>query len=112
MVFTLPRKTLFSPTKEATNGGCRIVINRLAISDLIDHALAHDGDMIGHGERFALIVGDVDEGDPDPLLNGAKLGAHVLAKFEVEGGERLVEKQHIGLGAKSAGDGDTLALAT
>ena len=71
---------------------------------------AHHGHVVRHGEGFALVVGDVDEGDADPLLDGAELGAHVLAELEVERGERLVEEQHLGLGGQRAGDGDALFL--
>ncbi len=92
-------------------GGCRVVVDRPPVADLLDHPLAHHRDVVGHGERLALVVGDVDEGEADPALDGAKLGAHVLPQLEVERGEGFVEQQHRGLGAKGSGDRDPLPLA-
>ena len=57
-------------------------------------------------------MGDVDEGDADPLLDGAQFIAHVLAKLEVEGRERFIEQQDLGFDGEGAGDGHTLLLAT
>ncbi len=92
-------------------GGGGIVVDVAALGDLLDHAVAHHRDMVGHGERLALIVGDIDEGDADALLDGAQLAAHMLAQLEVERGERLVEQKHLRLGAQRAGDRDPLLLA-
>ncbi len=89
----------------------RLGIDGAPAADLLDHAGIHHRDAVRHGERFALVVGDVDEGDADPLLDGAQLGAHVLAQLEVERGERLVEQQHGGLDRQRPGDGDALLLA-
>ena len=106
-----PAKGLFSPTKEATKAVAGCVIDRLAVADLLDDALVHHGDAVRHGQRLALVVGDVDEGDADPLLDGAQLVAHMLAQLEVERRERLVEQQHLGLDRERAGDRDALLLA-
>ena len=73
--------------------------------------MAHDADTVGHGERLALVMGDVDERDAGALLDRAQLGAHVLAQLEVESGERLVEEHDGGLDGERAGDGDALLLA-
>ncbi len=108
---TRPANGLFSPTKEATNGVSRLIVDRLAVADLLDDALVHDRDAVRHGQRFALIVGDVDEGDADALLDGAQLVAHMLAKLEIERRKRLIEQQHLGLDGERAGDGDALTLA-
>ena len=67
--------------------------------------------MVGHGQRLALVVGDVDEGDADAPLNRAQLGAHVLAEFQVQRRQRFIQQQHARLRGQGAGDGDALALA-
>ena len=67
--------------------------------------------MVGHGERLALIVGDVDEGDADALLDGSQLRPHMLAQLEIERGERFVEQQHMRLGTERPRHRDTLLLA-
>src|SRR5262245_39282036 len=38
--------------------------------DLLDPAAVEDGQAVAHRERLLLVVGDVDEGDPDLLLDG------------------------------------------
>ena len=69
----MPVKGLFSPTKDATKAVSGLIVDGLAVADLLDHALVHDGDAIGHGQRFTLIMGDVDEGDTDTLLDGCAI---------------------------------------
>ena len=59
----------------------------------------HHRNPVGHGQGFALIMGDVDEGDADALLDAAQLVAHVLAELEVERRKRLIEEQHLRLDA-------------
>ena len=79
-------------------------------TDLLDLARVHDHDLIGHGQRFLLVVGDEDEGDADLLLNVLELLLHLLAQLQVERAERLVEQQHARLVDERAGDGDALLL--
>ena len=89
----------------------RRVVEPVGAIDLLDAALRHDRDPVRHRQRFALVVGDVDEGDADLALDLAQFGAHVLAELEVERRERLVEQQHGRLDREGAGDRDPLALA-
>ena len=56
--------------------------------------MIHDRHAVRHGERFALVVGNVDEGNTGHALNVPELGAHVLAEFEVESGQGLIEQKH------------------
>ena len=56
-------------------------------------------------------MGDVDEGDADLGLDALELQLHLAAQLEVEGAERLVEQQHLGVVDQRAGDGDALLLA-
>ncbi len=55
-------------------------------------------------------MGDVDERHAGALLDGPQFGAHMLAQFKVERGERLVEQHHLGFHGEGAGDGDALLL--
>ena len=57
-------------------------------------------------------MGNVDKGDPDALLYGAQLRAHVLSQLQVQSGQGLVEQQHLRLGCQRAGDGHALLLTT
>ena len=73
-------------------------------------AVGDDGDAVGNGHRLFLIVGDVDEGDADFLLDALELEAHVLAQIGVERSEWLVEQQDVALQHQRAGELDPLLL--
>ena len=78
---------------------------------LRDAALLHHHDAVRDGQRLLLIVGDVDGGEAEALLQLADLGAHAAAQAGVEVRQRLVEQQHLRLEHQRAGDGDALLLA-
>ena len=44
-------------------------------------ALVHDGDPVGHRQRLFLIVGDIDEGDADALLQAISSSCIALRSF-------------------------------
>ena len=74
--------------------GGRRRVDLLGRADLLDATLGQDGDLVAHGERFLLVVGDVDERDADLALQGAQLQLQLLAQLGVQRAERLVEQQH------------------
>ena len=80
-------------------------------ADLLDHAVAQDDDLVGEGHRLDLVVGDVDHGGVEPLVEPRELDAHLHAQRGVEVGERLVEQEDLRLAHDGAADGDALALA-
>ena len=55
----------------------RLAIDLLRRTDLLDRAAIHHADPVGDGERFFLIVGDIDRGDADRALDVANLVAQV-----------------------------------
>ena len=77
---------------------------------LHDAAFVHDDDLVGDGKGFALVVGDVERGDAEALLQFADFFAHAAAQVGVEVGERFVEKQHFRLQDERAREGDALLL--
>jgi hypothetical protein len=89
-------------------GGVAVDVERPA--DLLDAPLAHHDDAIRHGHGLALVVGDQDGGDAEPLLEQPQLDLHRLAQLGVERGERLVQQQQLRLHRERAGDRDALAL--
>ena len=93
---------------EAVDG---LVVDVHRGADLLDAALVEDDDGVGEGEGLLLVVGDVDEGDAQLLVHLLQLDLHVLAHLEVQGGEGLVQEEHLRLVHDGAGDGDTLLLA-
>ena len=57
-------------------------------------------------------MGDVDEGDTHLRLDALQLDLHLLAQLEVEGAQRLVQQQNLGVVDEGASERDALLLAT
>ena len=91
-------------------GGRRPVVDLPRLAKLLDAAVRHDGDPVGHREGLALVVRHVDEGDPDLLLDPLQLDLHLLAELQVERAERLVEQQDTRIQDERAGQRDPLLL--
>jgi hypothetical protein len=89
----------------------RPIVDRGRGVQLLDDAVGHHRDAIGHRERLPLVVGDVDERDPDLLLDAGELDLHLLAELEVERAQRLVQEQHPWSVDQCAGQRDPLLLA-
>ena len=77
---------------------------------LLDPAVPHDDDDVAHRQGLFLVVGHVDEGDPDLALKGLELELHLLAQLEIEGSQRLVEQEHRRVVDQGPGEGDPLLL--
>ena len=99
------------PMKPATNGVGRVVVELERRADLLDAAVAHHDDLVGHRHRLDLVVRDVDRGRLQPLVQFLDLGAHRHAQLGVEVGERLVEQEHLRVAHDRAAHRDALALA-
>ena len=80
-------------------------------ADLLDAALVEHGDAIGHRQCLVLIVGDEDEGDADLALDLLELDLHLLAQFQVECAEGLIEEQHLRAVHERPRERDPLTLA-
>ena len=99
-------------TDEVGNEGVfRLIIDIDRRADLLDPALGHDDDRVGHAQRLLLIVRDEHERDAGGLLDVLELLLHILAQLQVERGERLVEQQHARTAHECACDGDALLLS-
>ncbi len=72
-----------------------LVVDVLGGADLLHLAAVHDDDGVGHGQGLFLVVGDVDEGDVHLALQALEFQLHLLAQLEVQGAQRLVEKQDL-----------------
>ena len=64
---------------------------------LLDYAVAHDGDAVGHGEGLELIVGDDDGRLGETRQHALDLAAHGLPEFDVEARQRFVEQEAVGV---------------
>ena len=73
-------------------------------------ALFEQSDLGGHGQGLDLVVGYVNDGCADLLVEALQLGTHVDTELCVQVGQRLVEEQQLGLGSNCTGDGHALLL--
>ena len=56
-------------------------------------------------------MGDEDEGDAGPVLDFLQFRAHMLAQFQIQRGQRLIQQQDRGFDGERTGDGHALLLA-
>ncbi|MEJ7697563.1 MAG: hypothetical protein WKF78_13325 [Candidatus Limnocylindrales bacterium] len=70
----------------------RALVEALRVAQLLVMALVHDGDPIRHRHRLLLVVGHVDERDPDLLLDAFEFALHLLAQLQVKGAQGLVQE--------------------
>ena len=79
--------------------------------ELLDLAAVKHRDAIRHRERLGLVVGDVDHGHAEPLVQPPDLELHLLAQLLVQRPERLVHQDQLRLEHQRAGHRDALLLA-
>jgi hypothetical protein len=90
--------SMASPMKPATNSLCGYSYISLRRAALRNQAVrAHHHDLVAHGQRLALVVGDIGHGQVEALLQAADFLAHLAAQARVQVAQRLVEQQHRGL---------------
>ena len=88
----------------------RPVEHGLRLGELLDFAALHDGDAVGQRQRLDLVVGDVDHGVTEVLVQPLDLDAQFRAQFGVEVGQRLVEQEHVDIAHQRPPDRNALAL--
>ena len=79
--------------------------------ELLNDSVVEHRDAVRHGERFALIVGHVDDGDSQVLMDVLDLVLHLLPELLVEGAQGLVHQHQGGLEDQRPGHRDPLLLA-
>src|SRR5690606_29016740 len=89
----------------------RAVIEVERLADLLDDAVAHHDDLVGHSHGLDLVVRDVDGGRLEALVDLLDLRAHLDAELGVEVRQWLVEKEDLRVADDGAAHGDALALA-
>ena len=78
---------------------------------VLDAPVVHDDAVVGERHRLFLVVGDMDEGGADALLDRLQLVLHLPSQLQVERAERLVEQQHRRLDHQRARQRHALPLA-
>ena len=89
----------------------RPVVDLLRRGELLDHAAVHHRDLVGHRHRLELVVGDVDGGRLDAVVQLAQLAHHQVAELGVERAERLVHQERLRPAHDGAAERDALAVA-
>ena len=64
--------------------------------ELLDFTMGEHADAVGHGQRFALVVGDEQGGNADFALQAFELDLHLVAQGGIQVGQRLVKQQNAG----------------
>ncbi|MNG93382.1 hypothetical protein D3C79_523480 [compost metagenome] len=67
---------------------------------------------VRHGQRLALVMGHVDHGDAQALVDVLDLHLHMFTQLLVERAERFVHQHQLGLEHQRPGQGHALLLAT
>jgi hypothetical protein len=89
----LARQKIGAADEIGDEGIDRRLVDLARGAHLDDVAIAHDDDEIGHGERFCLVMGHVDESRANPAMDLLDLALQALAKLLVERAQRLVHQQ-------------------
>ena len=87
------------------------VVDLARRADLDQPARLDDADAVGHGHGLGLVVGDVEDGGAELLLDALQLEPEVGAELGVERGERLVHQVDRRPAHQRPADGDALHLA-
>ena len=87
------------------------VVQRLRAVDLLQLAVTQHADPLAQGHGLDLVVGHVDGGDAEPLVQLRQRGAHRDAELGVQVGQRLVHQEGLRLADDGPAHGDALALA-
>ena len=96
--------------KARHKGVRRLVIELLRRVILPDNALVHHHYPVRHGHGLGLIVGNVDKGGLELLMQQGYLAPHLGAELCVKVRERLVEQEHLGISHHSSAESHSLPL--
>ena len=89
----------------------RMMIDLIRFADLLNEAVFHDDDAGGHRHRLDLIVGDVDGGGADIVMDADDFAAHLDAELGVKVGKRLIHQEDLRAADDGAAKRDALPLA-
>src|SRR5215472_54664 len=106
----LPLEYVVAPHKLGDKASVRLLVNRLRRPDLLEATFIHDGDAISHHERFALIVGDMNEGNSHLPLQGFELALHFNAQLGIKRTERFIKQDEGGFDDQGTCQRDSLFL--
>src|SRR5882757_9463005 len=89
----------------------RPVIDIARARDLLDDAIVHHGNRVGHCHGLELVMCDVDRRRAEPIVQRPQFADHRLAHFRVERTERLVHQKTFRLAYDRPPERDALPVA-
>ena len=90
----------------------RPLVDLVRGAELLEPAAVHDGNEVGKGESFRLVMGDVDEGLSKLLVQALQLAPHGNAQGHVEVAQWFVHQEHGRLADDGAAQRHPLALSS
>ena len=87
-----------------------IVVKVLRCIHLLHESVLHNDDTRTHRHSFDLVVRNVDERGGKTNVKLGNFDTHLRTKLRVQIGQRLVEKEYLGLADDGTTERDTLAL--
>ncbi len=79
-------------------------------TQLLDDALVHHRNGIGHCHRFFLIVRDMHKGQAHFALDALEFDLHLAAQTQVKRSQRFIQQQHFGFVDQGTGQRHALLL--
>ena len=97
--------------------GSHVVVGRIAfkiagVADLEDDAILHDRDPVRQAKGLGQVVSHQQHGLAKLLLHAQEFGVQFDPGDGIQGAERLVEENDIGVATQGPGDGHSLTLST
>ena len=89
----------------------RLEVKLAGRTHLLDIAVLHDHDAVGHGHGFCLVMGDVNGGGAGLPVDLGDLGAHGDALLGIQVGKGLVHQEHAHLADDGPAHRHALPLA-
>ena len=80
-------------------------------SGLHHFTIVHHHDLVGEGQRLGLVMGHIDHGAPDALLQLLELGSQLPFEMGIDDGERFIEHDDVDIRAHKAAAQRNLLLA-
>ena len=87
-----------------------MVVEVLRRANLLEQPIAHDRDAVAHGHGLDLVVGDVDRGRPQALMQAGDVRARLDSELGVEVRERFVHEEDRWLADDGPSERDALPL--
>ena len=87
-----------------------IVVEVLGGVNLLDETVLHNYDAGAHGHSFGLVMGNIDEGGLEALMELGDLSSHLNAQLSIEVGKRFVHKEDLGLTNDGTTESNALSL--